>query len=161
MTTETHIRNQITKQVQRIPPYKLNELIKYLDKLEQEANKRKRYYRMPGYGKKWMKIFLKNLQMILLREERKPIGGTMNRVMIDKQLEDNKSGNIMQRERTTDEIIIRLPSYTKLESIENLLDYLAYSEATSRSEATQEVIDELAKEVKNGWWQQNRDRLFN
>ncbi|OYT13002.1 MAG: hypothetical protein B6I19_07420 [Bacteroidetes bacterium 4572_114] len=67
----------------------------------------------------------------------------------------------MQRERTTDEIIIRLPSYTKLESIENLLDYLAYSEATSRSEATQEVIDELAKEVKNGWWQQNRDRLFN
>jgi len=81
--------------------------------------------------------------------------------MIDKQLEDNKNGNIMQIERTTDEIIIRLPSYTKLESIENLLDYLAYSEATSRSEATQEVIDELAKEVKNGWWQQNRDRLFN
>ena len=68
--------------------------------------------------------------------------------MIDKQLEDNKNGNIMQIERTTDEIIIRLPSYTKLESIENLLNYLAYSEATSRSEATQEVIDELAKEVK-------------
>ena len=85
----------------------------------------------------------------------------MNRVMIDKQLEDNKSGNIMQRERTTDEIIIRLPSYTKLESIKNLLDYLAYSEATSPSEATQEVIDELAKEVKKGWWGQNRDRLIN
>ena len=81
--------------------------------------------------------------------------------MIDKQVEVNKNKNFMQIERTTDEIIIRLPSYTKLESIENLLDYLAYSEATSRSEATQEVIDELAKEVKNGWWQQNRDRLFN
>ena len=65
----------------------------------------------------------------------------------------------MQIERTTDEIIIRLPSYTKLESIENLLDYLAYSEATSRSEATQETIDELAKEVKKGWWQRNKERL--
>jgi hypothetical protein len=65
----------------------------------------------------------------------------------------------MQIERTTDEIIIRLPSYTKLESIENLLDYLAYSEATSQSEATQEAVDELAKEVKKGWWQRNKERL--
>ncbi len=67
----------------------------------------------------------------------------------------------MQIERTTDEIIIRLPSYVKVEAIENLLDYLAYSEATSRSEATQEAIDKLAKEVKKGWWEQNRDRLVN
>ena len=67
----------------------------------------------------------------------------------------------MQIERTTDEIIIRLPSYVKVEAIENLLDYLAYSEATSRSEATQEAIDKLAKEVKKGWWEQNRVRLAN
>ena len=67
----------------------------------------------------------------------------------------------MQIERTPDEIIIRLPSYTKLESIENLLDYLAYSEATSWSEATHEAIDKHAKEVKKGRWQQNRDRLVN
>ena len=65
----------------------------------------------------------------------------------------------MQIERTTDEIIIRLPSYVKVEAIENLLDYLAYSEATSRSEATQEAIDKLAKEVKKGWWERNKERL--
>jgi hypothetical protein len=65
----------------------------------------------------------------------------------------------MQIERTADEIIIRLPSYVRLGAIENLLNYLAYSEATSRSQATQEEIDALAKEVKKGWWEENKDRL--
>jgi hypothetical protein len=65
----------------------------------------------------------------------------------------------MQIERTSDEIIIRLPPWVKLGAIENLLDYLAYSEATLRSQATQEEIDAVAKEVKKGWWKQNRERL--
>ena len=52
MTTETHIRNQITKQVERVPPYKLNELIKYLDKLEQEANKKKKVLSYAGVWEK-------------------------------------------------------------------------------------------------------------
>ncbi len=65
----------------------------------------------------------------------------------------------MQIERTTDEILIRLPGWVKLEAIENLLDYLVYSEATSKSKATQDEIDLLAKEVKNGWWEQNKKRL--
>jgi hypothetical protein len=33
----------------------------------------------------------------------------------------------------------------KIEGIENLLDYLIYSEATSKSKATQVEIDALAK----------------
>lgn len=65
----------------------------------------------------------------------------------------------MQIERTTDEIIIRLPAWVKLEGIENLLDYLIYSEATSNSKATQDDIDALAKEVKKGWWERNKSRL--
>jgi hypothetical protein len=52
MTTETHIRNQITRQVQRIPPYKLNELIKYLDKLEREVNKKKKVLSYAGVWEK-------------------------------------------------------------------------------------------------------------
>jgi len=67
----------------------------------------------------------------------------------------------MQIERTTDEILIRLPGWVKLEAIENLLDYLVYSEATSKSKATQDEIDLLAKEVKNGWWEQNKHKLVN
>ena len=66
----------------------------------------------------------------------------------------------MQIERTTDEIVIRLPAWVKLEGIENLLDYLIYCEATSKSEATQEDVDALAKEVKKGWWERNKDRLI-
>ena len=48
MTTETQIRNQITRQVQKIPPYKLNELIKYLDKLEKETNKKNKILSYAG-----------------------------------------------------------------------------------------------------------------
>ncbi len=65
----------------------------------------------------------------------------------------------MQIERTTDEILIRLPGWEKLEAIDDLLDDLVYSEATSKSKATQDEIDLLAKEVKNGWWEQNKKRL--
>ena len=65
----------------------------------------------------------------------------------------------MQIERTSDEILIRLPSWVRIEAIENLIDYLVYSEATSRSEARQEEIDLLAKEVKSGWWEKNKSRL--
>jgi hypothetical protein len=66
----------------------------------------------------------------------------------------------MQIERTTDEIVIRLPAWVKLGKIENLLDYLIYCEATSKSEATQEDVDALANEVKKGWWERNGDRII-
>lgn len=65
----------------------------------------------------------------------------------------------MQIERTTDEIVIRLPAWAKIEGIKNLLDYLIYSEATSKSKATQDDIDALAKEIKKGWWERNKCRL--
>jgi len=66
----------------------------------------------------------------------------------------------MQIERTADEIVIRLPAWVRIEGIENLMDYLIYSEATSKSKATQDDIDAMAKEVKKGWWERNRDRLI-
>jgi hypothetical protein len=65
----------------------------------------------------------------------------------------------MQIERTADEIVIRLPGWVKLGKVENLLDYLIYCEATSKSEATQGDADALAKEVKKDWWERNRGRL--
>ena len=66
----------------------------------------------------------------------------------------------MKIERTADEIIIRLPSNLKTDTIERFLDYLAYSEATSQSQAKQKEIDLLAKEVKKGWWKENKDRIL-
>ncbi|MCF8372784.1 MAG: hypothetical protein K9H64_14260 [Bacteroidales bacterium] len=65
----------------------------------------------------------------------------------------------MQIERTSDEILIRLPSYVRTDAIERIIDYLSYVEATARSQAKQEEIDSLAKEVKKGWWERNKDRF--
>jgi len=55
-------------------------------------------------------------------------------------------------ERTKDEVIIRLPSYVNTDGLQKLIDYLSYKEATAKSQATQEDVDELAKEVKKGRW---------
>jgi len=67
---------------------------------------------------------------------------------------------VMLIERTDKEVIIRLPSYVDTTGLQRLVDYLSYKEATARSEATQAEIDELAKEVKKGWWDKNRKRLI-
>ena len=63
-------------------------------------------------------------------------------------------------ERTNNEVIIRLPSYVDTEGLQRLVDFLCYKEATSKSTATQEDVDKLAKEVKAGWWNKNRSRLI-
>jgi predicted GTPase len=62
-------------------------------------------------------------------------------------------------ERTSKEVIIRLPASVDTAELQRLVDYLTYKEATANSKATQEEVDELAKEVKKGWWKANRSRL--
>jgi len=63
-------------------------------------------------------------------------------------------------ERTSDEIIIRLPSYINTDDLQGLIDYLIYKESVSKSEATQADVDALASDVKSGWWEKNKDRLI-
>ncbi|MDQ3551290.1 MAG: hypothetical protein M3413_07160 [Bacteroidota bacterium] len=63
-------------------------------------------------------------------------------------------------ERTSSEIIIRLPASVDRTGLQRLVDYLTYKEATSNSKATQEQVDKLAKEVKKGWWKKNRKRII-
>jgi hypothetical protein len=62
-------------------------------------------------------------------------------------------------ERTKKEIIIRLPSFVDTTGLQNLVDYLTYKEATSKSKVKQSDIDDLANEVKKGWWAENKNRL--
>jgi hypothetical protein len=62
-------------------------------------------------------------------------------------------------ERTSKEVIIRLPSYVKTDGLQRLVDYLTYKEATSKSKAKQSDVDSLAAEVKKGWWAKNKSRL--
>lgn len=63
-------------------------------------------------------------------------------------------------ERTSSEVIIRLPSYVDTEGLQRLVDYLSYKEATSKSKAKQSDVDKLAKDVKKGWWSKNRSRFI-
>ncbi len=62
-------------------------------------------------------------------------------------------------ERTSKEVIIRLPSYVNTDGLQRLVDYLTYREATAKSKAKQTDVDALATEVKQGWWKQNRSRF--
>jgi len=58
-------------------------------------------------------------------------------------------------ERTKDEVIIRLPADVDTEGLQRMINLLYYKEATSKSEATQAQVDELARETKRGWWAKN------
>ena len=63
-------------------------------------------------------------------------------------------------ERTNKEVIIRLPSTVNTKGLQSLIDYLTYKEATAKSKARQSDIDKLAKEVKKGWWANNRSKFI-
>jgi hypothetical protein len=63
-------------------------------------------------------------------------------------------------ERTSNEVIIRLPSYVDTEGLQRLVDYLSYKEVTSKSKAKQSDVDKLSKGVKKGWWTKNRSRFI-
>lgn len=63
-------------------------------------------------------------------------------------------------ERTSREVIIRLPASVDTIGLQRLVDYLTYKEATANSKATQDQVDKLARQVKKGWWKQNRKRLI-
>ncbi len=62
-------------------------------------------------------------------------------------------------ERTSKEVIIRLPAYVDTNGLQNLVDYLTYKEAVSKSKAKQPDVDQLAKDVKKGWWAKNRSKF--
>ena len=63
-------------------------------------------------------------------------------------------------ERTSTEVIIRLPAYVDTAGLQTLIDYLTYKETTAKTQAKQSNVDTLAKEVKAGWWLQNRSRFI-
>ena len=63
-------------------------------------------------------------------------------------------------ERTSNEIIIRLPASVDATGLQRLVDFLIYKEATANSKASQEQVDKLADEVKKGWWNKNRKRFI-
>ncbi|MGB0931137.1 MAG: hypothetical protein ACPGVB_10195 [Chitinophagales bacterium] len=66
---------------------------------------------------------------------------------------------LIQVEKTEDAVVIKLPLNTKASDIQNVVNYFKYVELVGKSKATQEQIDELAKEAKKGWWEKNKARF--
>ncbi|MDR1937488.1 MAG: hypothetical protein LBQ73_03175 [Tannerellaceae bacterium] len=63
-------------------------------------------------------------------------------------------------ERTKDETILRIPSCVNFEEVQCVIDLIIYREATAQSQATQQDVDDIAREAKKGWWQANRERFI-
>ncbi len=64
--------------------------------------------------------------------------------------------------QTADAIIVKLPTTVNIniEEIQRFLRYLRYKELVSKSKASQEDIDQLARELNKSWWQKNKEQFL-
>ena len=62
-------------------------------------------------------------------------------------------------ERTSKEVVFRLPSSTKMEDLQEIANLFAFKEISSKSKATQKDVDDLVKKVKKGRWAKTKKRL--
>ena len=62
-------------------------------------------------------------------------------------------------ERTSKEVIIRLPASVDTEDLQDMLNYARYKELTSNLKVEQEDVDKLASQINSKWWAKNRNKL--
>lgn len=62
-------------------------------------------------------------------------------------------------ERTSKEVIIRLPASVNTEDLQDFLNYARYKELTADFKVNQKDVDKLADEINAKWWAKNRDKL--
>jgi hypothetical protein len=62
-------------------------------------------------------------------------------------------------ERTTKEVIIRLPATVDTEDLQDFIDYARYKELTSKFKVSQKEVDKLADQINKNWWAKNRKKL--
>ena len=64
--------------------------------------------------------------------------------------------------QTSSAIVVTLPTTVdiNIEEIQRFLRYLRYKELIAKSQATQNDIDQLAREVNKSWWQKNKKHFL-
>jgi hypothetical protein len=62
-------------------------------------------------------------------------------------------------ERQDNELLVRFPAGLKTTKIQAILDYLRYEELTSKSNPTENDINELLKQTKKGRWERTKKEL--
>jgi hypothetical protein len=55
-------------------------------------------------------------------------------------------------ERTSKEVVFRLPSSTRLEDLQDIANLFVFKEISRKSKATQKDVDDLVKKIKKGRW---------
>lgn len=63
-------------------------------------------------------------------------------------------------ERTSTEIIFRLPADIDTTGLQRIVNYLKYKEAIRKSEGTESQANKLANESKKRWWAENKERFI-
>ena len=63
-------------------------------------------------------------------------------------------------ERTSKEVIIRLPASIDTEDLQAFLDFARYKELTMKIKVPQKTVDQLADKVNKSWWTKNRKRYI-
>ena len=66
----------------------------------------------------------------------------------------------MRIERTSKEIIIRLPASMEIEDLQEFLDFARYRELTKDYKTPQDTVDALASDINRKWYAKNRKRLI-
>lgn len=62
-------------------------------------------------------------------------------------------------ERTSKEVVFRLPASTKLEDLQDIANLFAFKEISGKSKATQKEVDDLVKKIKKGRWAKTKAKL--
>ena len=62
-------------------------------------------------------------------------------------------------ERTSKEVIVRLPATVDTEDLQDFLNYARYKELTARFKVDQKEVDKLADQINAKWWAKNRDKI--
>jgi hypothetical protein len=62
-------------------------------------------------------------------------------------------------ERTSKEVVFRLPSSTKLKDLQEIANLFAFKEIAQKSKARQKDVDALVKKIKKGRWSKTKEKL--
>ena len=62
-------------------------------------------------------------------------------------------------ERTSEEVLFRLPLSTKLKDLQQIADLFTFKEISRKSKASQKEVDDLVNEIKKGRWTKTKRKI--
>jgi len=62
-------------------------------------------------------------------------------------------------ERTSKEIIFRLPRKTSIDDLQDLTDFFEFTESTRNFNVEQNEVDDLVKTIKKGRWNKTKSLI--